>query len=369
MKTSTLKNTLRFDWERGFQVLVKSPPGMGKTAIAVQVAAELHRTGRTFLGAPEPGFRALFTHPAVEEPTDYKGFPCKADSGDHATFLPCGTIWDAIQSRMATVIVMDDFGQAAEAVQKAVMQPLWGRRINGHTIPPWVFFAAFTNDVGQKSGVNGIIEPVKNRFHAIYSVEFDLDGWSEWALDHNVHPMIVAFHNSPQAILPDGGHVLRSWKPSREIAAQSTPRTWELFGLRYRAHLDAGLVPREHIEEYAAAVGEGAGAAFFTFELAATCPSVREILMDPDNAPVPDAPALRYLQALQFAQSLTKGNWDGAIQYLNRLPQPLRFIAIRGALRRQRKATEDKQLLGADAITTSAGYQRWALTEGKAINE
>jgi len=71
--------------QAGEQVLLVGPPGYGKTDMWKQAAKA-------------SGSKLIVKHPAVEEPVDARGFPSKAADGTHATFLPFGELWEAINA-------------------------------------------------------------------------------------------------------------------------------------------------------------------------------------------------------------------------------------------------------------------------------
>ena len=83
-------------------------PGVGKTASVQAVARHLR-------------CELVASHPVTADPTDFRGFPWMVDG--RATFLPVGDLdhLAAVGDRPA-IWLIDDLGQAAAAVQAAVMQ-------------------------------------------------------------------------------------------------------------------------------------------------------------------------------------------------------------------------------------------------------
>jgi len=135
-------------------VLVTGAPGIGKSDIIAQAATA-------------NGMGLLISHPVTADPTDAKGLPWPVQGSDHATFLPFGDLYQAINATSPMVWFLDDLGQASPAVQAAFMQLLLARRVNGHALPECVTFAAATNRRIDRAGVSGILEPVKSRFASI----------------------------------------------------------------------------------------------------------------------------------------------------------------------------------------------------------
>lgn len=327
------------------QVLLKGAPGVGKSALWAQAAQQA-------------GADLVLMHPAIDDPVDYKGLPAVADGGEHATFLPYGRLQRLITAGQPTVAVLDDFGQADESVQKATMQLIHGRRLNGHVLPDHVVFGAATNDVKQQAGVRGLIEPVKSRFHLIVQVDVSKADWQEWALDAGVPPLVVAFMDSPLAVLPDNRHLLFAWEPTKDIVAQPCPRTWEFFGQLYASGIREEAV-------WAGCVGAPAAAAFAQFEQLAThCPTNDEILADPHGTAVPTEPALCYLVAANLAGALRQSNFGTGMTYLQRLEQPYRFLTLQAVNRREAKAQAEGRLRMNERILLTDAWRAWATGEG-----
>jgi len=310
------------------QILVVGQPGIGKTAIIRSVCTDI-------------GADLIVSHPAVADPTDFKGFPAR--DGDHATFLPFGDTWYAITSTRPTVWFVDDLGQASESVQKGLMQLLLGRRINGHVLPEQVTFVGATNDARQQAGVTGLIEPVKSRWDSIVRLETHIDDWSEWALGPGNMPAVLV------AFLRDRPELLSAFTPTRDLTNSPCPRTWASVGRR----LARGV---RDFELIAGAVGQGAATELIGYlELADSAPSIDAALLDPDGTAVPEKPSLRYLMATGLGARMDAQSIDSALRYLGRMPQPFRVLAVRDALRRDK------------SIARSAGFIRWASAEGKEI--
>lgn len=326
------------------QVLVAGSPGMGKTDMWRQSAAAA-------------GIRLLVGHPAVEEPTDYKGFPFAVAGADRADFLPYGNLWEAMHASEPTLYLIDDLGQASDSVQKAIMQLLWGRRLNGHRIPDHVVFGAATNDINQKSGVTGILEPVKSRFTTIINAEDSVDDWVDWALDNGMPPLLAAFMMDPTSMMPDGRHALYSFEPTKAMTQSGTPRNWAHLGRMWNMGVRAP-------EAFWGAVGKGNATQFLAYaDMAANLPSTTDIITNPDSAPVPDKPSHCYLVATSVGRSANGHNIDRIFRYLMRMEQPYRMLGMREA----RRTDSGRDSRSDDLVQTTATYVKWAATEYKEL--
>jgi hypothetical protein len=253
----------------------------------------------------------LLSHPAVEDPTDAKGFPMLTPGADHASFLPFAQLHKALSAKRRTVWFLDDLGQAPAAVQAAYMQLLLAREVNGHKLPDCVTFVAATNRRTDRAGVSGILEPVKSRFASIVELEADIHDWSTWALSSGrIAPELVAF-------LRWRPELLSSFNPSADIVNSPSPRTWEHASWLLSLDLPQTMRP----EALAGAVGEGAAAELLAFlSMFAQLPAIDAIMLDPANAIIPGEPSARYAVATALASRVTdETTFSRAAAYAQRL--------------------------------------------------
>lgn len=270
MKPSELTTLLSATIPAHLPTLLTGAPGIGKTEL-VQAAA---KTAKAEL---------VLTHPAVEDPTDSKGLPFKLNDTE-AGFLPFGTLKHLMDTTKPTVWFVDDFGQAAESVQKAYMQWLLGGELAGKRLSKHVTMIVATNRRGDKAGVSGILEPVKSRFATIVELQADVQEWCNWAITTGVSPTLLAHIR----FRPDR---LSDFKPTADLTNSPSPRTW--FNL---SRIEALKLPK-HIEAIAmaGAVGEGDANEYLAFRsMVAHMVSVDAILVDPAGTPLPTKASERF---------------------------------------------------------------------------
>lgn len=209
MKPSMLKKVLRTAIDNFHPMLVVSPPGCGKTDIIKQVVAAM-------------GLKLMIVHLVVRERVDFGGMPWvridDATGEMKADFVPFGQFLEMIRADEKIVVFFDDFGQASEDVQKAIMQILLERSLNGHKISDNVTFLAATNDRGHKAGVAGILEPVKSRFISIVYLNPDVYEWIEWSIDAGLPHELPGF----MAYQPD---YLTAFEATKDLVNSPCPRT------------------------------------------------------------------------------------------------------------------------------------------------
>jgi len=125
-------------------LLVTGPPGGGKSDIIAQ-------------GVADAGADSIVSHPVLSDPTDAKGLPWPAADKESATFLPFGDLARALAVTRLTAWVLDDLGQAPDAVQASFMQPVLTGRAGGRQLPECLTFIAATNRRADRAAVRGLI--------------------------------------------------------------------------------------------------------------------------------------------------------------------------------------------------------------------
>jgi hypothetical protein len=302
----------------GKPVLLVGQPGVGKTSIGEQVAADL-------------GADLLVTHPVVSDPTDYKGMPWVVDG--RAEFLPFGDLQALIEATSPTVCLIDDLGQAPASVQAALMQLLLARRINGHRVSDKVMFMAATNRKEDRAGVQGILEPVKGRFGAILHLVPDADEWCEWALGPGkVPPELVAFIKFRPTLLS-------AFVPTADMTNTPTPRNVAAVGTMLQV-----VASEDRLAVFAGACGLAWATEFVAFvEVAAKLPDARFVLANPEQADVPTNPSVLYAACGMLAKAATPSNWPAVVKYAGRLPAEFGVLLVDLATKRDVALTKTRQ--------------------------
>jgi len=317
MKPSQLKILLEESFKNQLPVLITGAPGIGKTDIVVQSAKNAE-------------CELIIEHPVVSDPTDFKGLPFASDG--EADFLPFGSLKKLIKANKPTVFFLDDLGQAPPAVQAACMQLLLARRINGHKVSNFVTFVAATNRRSDKAHVSGLLEPVKSRFVTIVNLDVDLDDWVEWAINNGLPIELISFTRFRPSLLHD-------FKPTQDLVNTPSPRTVTNVG-----KLMALNVPKSmKFELFSGAAGEGFASEFVAFlEIYKNLPNPDLILMDPENAEVPEDPATLYALCGALSTKASEQNFDRLVKYYNRLPAEFNVLATRDSVKRDPEITNTK---------------------------
>ncbi len=307
-------------------VLITGKPGIGKSDI-VEQAAKL------------AGFDLIISHPAVSDPTDYKGLPWFDATKKTANFYPLGEFNRALAATKPTVWFFDDLGQASNAVQAACMQLFLARRINGHVLPDCVVFVAATNRRIDRAYVGGILEPVKSRFCSIVELEPELDSWCGWAYDHALPGVLIAF-------LRYRPELLSAFTPTADLTNSPMPRTWA-----HLAKIEAlQLPPDVEPKAMAGAVGEPASLEYLAFRtMAANLINLDAMLHDPNGCKLPTKPDQLYATCVGLAGRANGQTFPRIAIIANRLiSEPkgeFAVLLIRDCLRRDGKLSHSETFI------------------------
>ena len=322
MKPSKLVQYLEFEIKNKFPVLIKGKPGIGKTDIVMQVAANT-------------GMDVILDHPVVSDPTDFKGLPFQ--SNGVADFLPYRNLRKAIEAKVPTIFFLDDLGQATDAVQKAVMQLLLARQIGEHKISDHVTFVAATNRKEDKAGVTGILEPVKSRFRGgIVELEVDSNDWVKWALNEGNMPLdLIAFIR----FKPD---IIDQFKPTKDIENYASPRTIASVGM----NMNAGLPEELENEVFKGIAGSAFATEFRAFlNLKRNLPSIDDVIRNPTGAKLPTSAGAKYALCAGLANRASDVTLSPIITYVGRMEDEFSVACILDAVNRKPELQESKAYL------------------------
>jgi len=300
VRPSQLIQLLIIAFTNKLRVLVIGEPGIGKSELVAQAAAAA-------------GMDLLLSHPVVEDPTVPAGMPNLSTSDEYATFKPFGTLYKALTAKNPTVWFLDDFGQAAPATQAAYMQLLLAGQINDHVLPDNVVFVAATNERAHKSGVMGMLEPVKDRFHVIVRLKANLEDSKKYFYANNAPPEMIAFLESRPDLLSD-------FNPTNDMSKSPSPRSWSMCAKWVRMALDGTLPSDLHGATFAGCIGEGAALELKThLNTVSKMPDVDKIIKNPEKGEIPEDPSIMYAVIASLAYKANNKTFDNILTYALRL--------------------------------------------------
>lgn len=199
--------------------LLLSPPGVGKSEMVYQAAAEAGLACRSLLGTQIA-------------PEDVSGIPRIV--GERSVFCPPRVLLP--EKPEPFCLFLDELPACAPDVQKAFYSLLLERRLGEHELPPGTWVVAAGNRVQDRALVRSLSSALINRV-SILHVRVDTQEWLGWAAVNTVRADIISLIS----YLPDA---LMRPVPA-EPQPFSTPRAWTLLSRGLDLAERAGILTRE----------------------------------------------------------------------------------------------------------------------------
>lgn len=265
MKPSELSRTLKTLLQSNHPVWIWGPPGIGKSSIVKQTAAELD-------------LELIDVRSVTLMSVDVRGIPTVQDGI---------TTWNPPEFLPRTgsgILFLDELGQAETSVQKAWLQLTLDRCVGNYKLPKGWKIVAASNRVTDNAGVRKILEPLRGRFIHL-NLETDTEDWLWWAAKNNLLHQVRYFIAFRPSLLSEN-------KPSPvENSGWPAPRAWhilsdtlQLFGEEWPEM----VADRRLAELVSGIVGEGASTEFSEFvRIGQQLPSAQEILKQAATFPIP----------------------------------------------------------------------------------
>ena len=199
--------------------LFLSPPGVGKSDMVTQAAAEAGLPCRSLLGTQIA-------------PEDVSGIPRIV--GERSVFCPPRILLP--ENPEPFCLFLDELPACAPDVQKAFYSLLLERRLGEHALPAGTWVVAAGNRVQDRALVRSMSSALVNRV-TILHLRVDTDEWQAWAKKSGVRADIRNFI----AYMPDA---LMRPVPAEPVPF-STPRAWALLSRALDLAEGSGILTRE----------------------------------------------------------------------------------------------------------------------------
>jgi len=293
--------------------------GVGKSQIVSQVADDLD-------------LNFLDIRAVQLDPVDLRGLPRIAS--DRTEWVPP----KFLPTSGKGILFLDELTSAPQMTQAGCYQLVLDRRLGEYVLPEeWVVIAA-GNPASERGVHFSMPRPLRNRFVHL-NLDADLEDWCKWAVRAKVRPEVIAFLRFKPALLQDGD-------ATSDANAWPTPRSWEMasnvlngFSYRQKNGLLSGANEIE-VQLLEGTIGPAAATEFVAFlRLFRQLPSIHEILLNPETAPLPNEPSAQIAIATALGRAMTDHSLANGIKYLDRMPTEMRVLAMRDASARDRAIT------------------------------
>lgn len=319
-------------WQDGRRPIIHGKPGIGKTAIAMQVAAQ-------------KGLPLWMLRLAQRDPTALTGFHMPDLAAGTMRYLP-GEDWPA----GPCVAFLDELNRAAVLTQNAAFEFIEFGRAGGRELAPGSVIIAAVNYATDGGGVQRMPSALGNRFRHFH-LEVDVDAWCAWALNAGVHPLVRGYIRFRRA----KGDSSALHEFDAQADAWPSPRTWEFVSDAVKR----GITGRKLLVTAAGDVGEARALEFCAYaELYRSLPSIDAILLNPANAMVPDDVATQYAVSSALASVANEGNFGRVMAYMERMPAEYMAFAVKDATARPHTSPRCgcDGCTRVDALVNSADY-------------
>jgi hypothetical protein len=299
--------------------------GVGKSQIVSQVAASLQ-------------YEFLDVRAVQLDPVDLRGLP---------RIVADQTVWSApkfLPTEGKGILFLDELTSAPQMTQAGCYQLVLDRRLGEYVLPDgWVVIAA-GNPASERGVHFAMPRPLRNRFVHL-ELEVDHADWCSWAVRAGVRPEIVAFLR----FKPD---LLHTADTTSDANAWPTPRSWEMA-----SNVLSGVARRQNstllsgASEFEAqlldgTVGTAASGELIAFlRLFRQLPSIDQILLTPDTAPVPTETSTQIAIATALGRAMSDSSLPRGLRYLNRMPTEMRVMAVRDAASRDVAITHTPEFI------------------------
>ncbi len=199
--------------------LLLSPPGVGKSEMVFQAAAESGLPCRSLLGTQIA-------------PEDVSGVP--KIIGERSVFCPPRLLLPDIPQTFC--LFLDELPACAPDVQKAFYSLLLERRLGEHALPAGTWVVAAGNRQQDRALVRAMSSALVNRV-TILNLRVDADEWQDWARKSGIRADIRNYISfMPDALMRDVPH---------EPQPFSTPRAWALLSQALDMAETSGILNRD----------------------------------------------------------------------------------------------------------------------------
>lgn len=296
--------------------LIKSSPGIGKSALAQRYAKEHN-------------LKLIDLRLTQCDVTDLCGFPYMDHEKGTAKYFPMETFpitsTKIPEGYSGWLLFLDELTSANQSMQSAAYKLILDREVGQHALHEKVAIIA----AGNLETDNAIVEPMStalmSRMAHIY-LRTDHTTWMDWASSTgNIDGRILAF-------LMWKPSFLYSFSPEHTYDTYACPRTWE-FASRILTGQDVNRIEVRTLLQ--GVLGKGVGMEFCSFlNIYNELPSLNAIYANPTTVPlISERADVQYALVTALAQHMDANNGNATIDYIRRLGAEMQLLCMRTAIR------------------------------------
>ena len=327
-------------------VMLWGQPGVGKSQAIDQICKNITKlTGKK---AVKTDVRLLLFNPI-----DLRGIPVADTDSDGekvAKWLKPFIFKMDPSDDVVNILFLDEISAAPQSVQAAAYQITLDKKVGEHSLPKNCLVIAAGNRVSDKSVANKMPKALANRLMH-FDVITDFDNWKKWAIDNDVHPMVLGF----LSFKPD---LLNTFDTSNDHLAFATPRSWAMVSnlLNYiNSDIDK-IYP-----QICGLVGTGNAVEFRTWsKFYKHIPSMDDIFAG-KKCSVPTEPSVIFAVSCAIIQHTKKHINDmkgiiNSIKYVSSFPKDFSMLIVEEYLNNDEKLR--------DKLLKEPEFIRWVSNQG-----
>lgn len=238
-------------------VFLWGPPGIGKSELVAEIAAEMKG-------------HMIDLRLGQMDPTDIRGIPYYNKEQNLMDWAPPIDLPDEKLAKEypAIILFLDEMNSSAPAVQAAAYQLILNRRVGKYHLPDNVVIVAAGNRESDKGVTYRMPTPLANRFIHL-EMRVDFDSWQDWAVKNKIHKDVIGY-------LAYSKQDLYDFDPKSSSRAFATPRSWTFVS---ELLSDEDTDKNALLNLISGAVGEGLAVKFMAHrKVASQMPNPTEIL-------------------------------------------------------------------------------------------
>lgn len=249
------------------------------------------------------------------------------------------------QYKEPVIIMLDEFGKANKAVKNAYLPLLQEHRTGENHLKDGSLVFATTNL--SIEGLGDVLEThQRNRLNIITARKPSAEEWTIWAVDNNVHPIILAAAEQfPQMLgsfteYPEPKDNKYIYHPKELRESFCTPRSLEKASHMMHAIEGKGIGHATIGHALAGTIGPAAAYDVMALlQMNEKLPTIKEILASPTKASLPDSPAALILLIYTAVQSIEKETIDPWMKYIQRMKTEAQALFATTVLRTGKGST------------------------------
>ena len=305
----------------GLVPMLRGSPGMGKSSIIHQIAAEYN-------------LLVIDLRLSQCDPTDLMGFP--NIKGNKAGYVPMETFpieGDPLPINPATglaydgwILFLDEFNGASIAVQAAAYKLVLDKMVGIYRLHRKVAIVCAGNLETDGAIVNPMSTAMQSRLVHLELVS-DVTEFTDWCAANGIDHRISDYGKFRP------GNVY-AFSPDHTDHTYACGRTWEFANrvLKVTDDNDPDRLPM-----LSGTISEGVAREFIGFcQIYQDLPTQAQIVASPETVKVPDEPSIIWALTGSIAHNAHKDTIGQVMKYVNRLPKEFQVVTLRETVRRNK---------------------------------